>query len=286
MEQDGTIEYPNRQNEPAKVFVTGANGLLGSHITRELLRRNLSVVAFTEKGSEAKTIADLPGVQIVYGDILDGREIIQASEACSFIIHAAASTAVVPARSKHINAVNIDGTQNVIIAAEKNKVKRLVYVGSATTFGFGSIENPGTESRAFCSAKFGLDYIDSKFQAHQQVLHAVKNRDLPAIIVCPTFMFGKYDSKPGSGDMLVSVYNKKVPGYSYGGKNYVYAGDVATAVVNALSMGRVGEAYILGHRNLDYKSAFHLIAQTLEVKCPVLPLPKPVVLAYGVCCSF
>src|SRR5437868_5628812 len=150
------------------VFLTGAAGLLGSHITRELLLRNYSVVAFIESGKDPETLSGLSDVSFVYGNILNREEVIAASKNCNYIIHAAASTAVMPARSRVINDINIIGTQNIINASLLNSVKKLIYVGSANTFGYGSLENPGNETKAFSGAKFGLDYIDSKYEAHQR----------------------------------------------------------------------------------------------------------------------
>ena len=103
--------------------------------------------------------------------------------------------------------------------------------------------------------------------------------------MCPTCMLGKYDSKPGSGAMIVSLHSQKLPGYSRGGRNYVYAGDVAVSVVNAIEFGRIGEAYILGNQNMNYKTAFNLIAKTIGVLPPRIGLPGSVVLLYGVICT-
>lgn len=268
------------------VFLTGAAGLLGSHITRELLLRNYSVVAFIENGKEPLTLLELNDVSFVYGNILNREDVIAASKGCDYIIHAAANTAVIPARSQFICAINITGTQNIINASLTNKVTRLIYVGSASSFGYGSIKNPGNETTPFCGFKFGLDYIDSKFESHQRVLNAVKYNKLPAVIVCPTFMLGKYDSKPGSGAMVASVHSEKLPGYSAGGRNYVYVGDVAVAVVNSIESGKIGESYILGNKNMNYKTAFNLIAKIISVKAPPIKMPKLVVLSYGALCSF
>lgn len=273
-------------NNKKIVFVTGAAGLLGSHVTRELLLRNYSVVAFVENGKEPETLSGLTDVTFVYGNILNKEEVLAASAGCDYIIHAAASTAVMPARSQIINSVNITGTQNIINASLTHSVKKLIYVGSANTFGYGGLDDPGNETKPFCGGKFGLDYIDSKFEAHQRVMNAVKYNNLPAVIVCPTFMLGKYDSKPGSGAMVVSVHSEKLPGYSAGGRNYVYVADVAVAIVNAIELGKVGESYILGNKNMDYKTAFGLIAKTIGSKAPAIKMPKFVVLSYGALCSF
>lgn len=273
----------NRKKEI--VFVTGANGLLGSHITRELLLRNYSVVAFIESGKEPSTLLGLNNVTFIYGDILNKEAVEFSSKNCDYIIHAAANTTVIPARSQKINDINIVGTQNIINAAIKNNVARLIYVGSANTFGYGCFKNPGNENKPYSCGKFGLDYMDSKLKAHQHILESVKTQNLPAVIVCPTFMLGKYDSKPGSGAMVVSVHDQKLPGYSKGGRNYIYVADVAVAIVNAIEFGKIGEAYILGNQNLNYKSAFSLIAKTIGVRAPKIGMPGPVVLLYGLFCA-
>ena len=81
--------------------------------------------------------------------------------------------------------------------------------------------------------------------------------------------------------MVLAVYQGKVPGYPVGGKNYVYVGDAATAIVNAIDRGRVGECYILGHENLTYREAFNKIAQVVGVAPPRLPIPPSLTKAFG-----
>jgi dihydroflavonol-4-reductase len=175
----------------------------------------------------------------------------------------------------------------VIAACLKHHIKRLIYVGTANSFSYGSsIDTPGIEDTPYISVKYGVDYMDSKFKAQQLILEAVKKDGLQAIVVNPTFMIGPYDSRPSSGAMILAIYNKKVPGYTNGGKNYVAVKDVATAMANAISMGRIGECYILGNVNLTFKEAFDLIAKTIGVKGPTLGLPNMIVRLYGAASSF
>ena len=86
--------------------------------------------------------------------------------------------------------------------------------------------------------------------------------------------------------MILAIYNGKVPGYTNGGKNYVAVKDAAVAVANALTMGRVGECYILGNENLTYKHAFEKIAVTIGAKAPTRKLSDFMVKAYGSINSF
>lgn len=263
-----------------KILVTGADGLLGSNLVRELLSRGHVIRAFVQPGRQQKTLEGLP-IEKSAGNLLNPDEVIKAAEGCEAIIHCAASTAVWPIRSEIINKVNIDGTKNIIQAVYKNNIQRLIYVGTANSFGFGSKSQPGVEGNPYKSATYGLDYMDSKYKAMQVVLEEVKTNKLPAVIVNPTFMFGPYDSTPSSGAMIVALYKGKVPGYTKGGRNYLCAKDAAVAIANALTKGSVGECYILGNENLSYREIFTKISNTIGVKPPSLAIPSLFAKLYG-----
>lgn len=265
---------------PMKVFVTGADGMLGSNVVRELLKRSYAVRAFVQPGRPHKTLEGLE-IEKVQGDLLNADLLVQATAGCDAVIHCAASTSVWPVRSQIVNKVNIEGTRNVVEAVLANHLRRMVYVGTANSFGFGSREKPGVEGNPYKSGMYGLDYMDSKYKAQQLILNEVKQRNLPAVIVNPTFMFGPFDSGPSSGAMIVALYKGKVPGYTRGGRNYLCVKDAAVAIVNALTRGRVGECYILGNQNMSYKEAFGKIASTIGVKPPLLPIPSVFAKFYG-----
>ena len=264
-----------------EILVTGPDGVLGSNLVRELLNRNYSVSVLLEPGKDPVTLKDLP-ITRHHGNILDPQALIPAFKNKHIVFHCAASTSVWPARSEIVNRVNIDGTQNVIDAVLENKVNRLIYVGTANSFTYTADKNnPGKEGTPYASWHYGLDYMDSKYKAQELILKNVKENNLPAIVVNPTFMIGPYDSRPSSGALILALHKGKVPGYTNGGKNYVAAKDVAFAMANAIEMGRIGECYILGNVNLTFKEAFNLIAKTIGTKPPKIKLPNPIVKLYG-----
>lgn len=269
-----------------KILVTGPDGVLGSNLVRELLSRDYEVSVFLLPGSKAKTLEGL-NIQKFYGNILNPEEIKGAIEGHDVVIHAAASTSVYPARDAFVNKVNIEGSKNVVNACMEANIKRLVYVGTANSFGNGtSTDQPGIENNPYTAKKYGLDYMDSKRVAQEWVLQQVKEKGLPAIIVNPTFMIGPFDSKPSSGEMILALYKGKVPGYTFGGKNYVAVKDAATAISNAVTMGRIGECYILGNENLTYKEAFNRFSNVIGVKPPKVGMNSGVVKFYGSTNSF
>lgn len=264
-----------------EIIVTGPDGVLGSNLVRELLKRNYNVSVLLEPGKDPITLKGL-NITRHHGSILDPVILDQIFKGKDVVFHCAASTSVFPARNKNVVSVNVEGTKNVIEASLKHGIKRLIHVGSASSFGSGNTaEKPGNEMKPYANTKVGLDYLDSKWEAQNLILEAVKQKNLPALIVAPTFMIGPYDSRPSSGAMILAIYNKKVPGSTAGGKNYVAVKDVAVAMANAITMGTIGECYILGNYNLSYKEAFETIAKVIDVKAPKRVLPSPVIIAYG-----
>ncbi|MBT3272099.1 MAG: NAD-dependent epimerase/dehydratase family protein [Spirochaetales bacterium] len=267
------------------VLVSGGDGFLGTNLVRELLGRNYRVRILTEPGREPVTLAGLD-VEVLHGDIRSAADFAKAAENCDYLVHTAASTSIWPARSTFLEEINIEGTRNALQAAELAGVKRLIHVGSANSFGFGTADDPGDETREYSSARYGLGYMDTKRQAHELVLDATETKGLPALVVAPTFMLGPYDTKPGSGRMILSVAHREVPGYTLGGRCYIYVKDVACGIANALTKGKTGESYIFGNENLTYKDVFSIMAEVAGVKAPGLKVPPAVSLIAGAFGSF
>lgn len=262
------------------IFITGADGLLGSNLVRELLKRNYRVRAMIQPGRKVNTLDGLD-IERVEADLLNEASVTAAMNGAKYVFHVAASTSIWPNRNPMSGKVNIDGTKNVIQAAFANKIERMVYVGTANSFGFGTKEKPGTEENPYCSYHYGLDYMDTKYAAHQEVLKAVKENKINAVIVNPTFMIGPYDSMPSSGAMVIAVAQQKVPGFAPGGRNYICVKDAATGIANAATMGRNGESYIIGAHNLTYEEIFTKIAHVVGVKAPSFKAPKWLLLTMG-----
>ncbi len=268
-----------------KILVTGADGLLGSNLIRELISRQYDVSALVQEDRTYITLVGLP-VSIITGDLRDAKSINNACFTMDVVIHCAANTSMFPPRQAAVKHVNISGTQNIIDACKLNKVKRLIYVGTANSFNSGSIDHPGNETNAYTATKYGLDYMDSKYEAQRLVLEEAANGTLDALVVNPTFMIGPYDSRPSSGEMILGIYFKKIPGYTLGGKNFVAVKDVAFAIANSITLGQKGQCYILGHENLSYKEAFEKISTVLNAPPLKFKLSTGLVRFYGNINSF
>src|SRR3990170_3818246 len=262
-----------------KVLVTGANGLLGANLIRKLMRVGAAVKAFVRPLADIRVLAGT-ACDTFYGDILNYQDISKAVKDCTCIIHAASTTSILPRDFNFYKKINVEATGNVIRAALHGN-KKLVYVSTAQAFGPGTKEKPGTELSDFSLGHYHSGYINSKQMAQQCVLEAVKNEGLNAVVVNPTFIVGPYDMKPSSGKLILFGLRHGIQWCPEGGKNFVYAGDVANGIYQALLSGKNGECYLLAGENFTYKEFFTRLNETTGRSPIQLKIPKNLIRAVG-----
>lgn len=115
-----------------KVLITGGAGFLGCHLARKLLKDGYEVTVFDTAPLDAKDL--LVKVTAMQGDIRDKKVLTQAIKGQNFVVHAAAALPIQQSRS-YIFSVNVEGTKNVLDAALKHKVKRLVFISTTAVYG-------------------------------------------------------------------------------------------------------------------------------------------------------
>lgn len=263
-----------------KVLITGADGMLGSSICREALKQGYSVRAMVLPDRKT-TVLDGLDIELVQGNLLDEVAVAKAVEGCDYIINVAASTQIWPRRSPFIWKVNYEAVKGLVEAGKRNNIKRFVQIGSASSFGHGTKEQPGNEHTPYNDKAYNMDYIDSKYQAQQYLLNEFKTNGFNAVVVNPTYMIGPFDSGPSSGKMMLTLLKGSLPGYSSGSKNFVYSLDVAVAAVNALTLGKVGECYIAGNENLSFEEFFRKVCSVYNIPFKLKKLPNFIVLLVG-----
>jgi dihydroflavonol-4-reductase len=288
-------------------LITGASGLLGGNLARALVARGRRVRILVRKNSKTSHLDDL-GLERVPGDVTDSSSLPAAFEGVQNVYHCAALVSMSAWQSEQMWRVNVLGTQNVVRAARDAAVRRLVHCSSADAIGL-SASQPSTEATPWNWDRLGLDnpYARTKYLAQRHVLQAAgapfgqarpersqrahgtpfdracpersqraHGKQVDAVVVNPTFMFGAYDVRPSSGQMILEVARGRVRGYPAGGNNFVDVQDVAEAMIAAATHGKCGEVYILGHENLSYREIFARIAKILHLSPPRLAIPYPV----------
>jgi dihydroflavonol-4-reductase len=254
-----------------KVLVTGGNGMLATHVIKQLAQKGVNVKCTVREKSKFR----LPShglIELAEGDICDADFVAHASNDCDYIIHAAGQTPGVITDKKIFKRVNVTGTANVMRAAVKNAIRKVIYVSTANTVGYGSAAEPGNEADDIKRPFTWSDYAQTKQQAEQLVL-SYKDR-MEVVIVNPTFLLGSHIAPTGSGQLLYRAYGKKFVFYPPGGKNIVHVEDVASAIVNALDKGRNGERYLLSGDTISFRK-FYKLAASENNQMPSLLIPIP-----------
>ncbi|UCD84766.1 MAG: SDR family oxidoreductase [Deltaproteobacteria bacterium] len=265
-----------------KTFVTGATGLVGGNLVRALISKGEAVRVFIREKSNTIALNDLE-VERHYGDIRDKDSLALALKDCCRVYHCAASVSQWRGNLSASKEININGTINIMEEALRAGVERVVYVSTVDTLGLSSRENPADENSSHESmAKFRNPYVDTKYEAEIRAWEFVK-KGLNLVVVNPTYMFGPWDVRPSSGQMILEVARGMVVGYPGGGNNFVDVEDVVQGMIIAMESGRAGEKYILANRdgNLTYREMFTLIAEVVGVKPPRFRIPYVLALAGG-----
>lgn len=262
------------------MLVTGANGLLATNVIAELVSKGYRVRGMIR--DRRKFLLSAPQVELVEGDITDAAAVESAVKGCEAIVHATAVTDQNILTYAGYAAVNVQGTENILQAAIVHGIKKIVYVGTANTFGYGTVPDPGDETRPFRWPFDRTFYSTSKLEAQNRLFAAAGKFPAPEIVSAnPTFMIGPYDAKPSSGQIILMGYGKKVVFHPSGGKNFVHVKDVAKGICNALEKGRNGEAYILGNENMSYREFFQLLNRVTGSKSLLIKIPDGLLLAVG-----
>jgi len=261
-----------------RVFVTGANGLLGTNLVLTLLEQQYFVVALVRNLSSFVN-QEFENLKLIEGDILNKELLINEIKACKYVVHIAANTSQKLLKLKDYYSVNVLGTQNVINACLKNQIDKLVYVGTANTYGYGDIPNLGNENMPMKSPFTKSFYALSKNQAQEIIDMAASKLNITTI--SPTFMLGAYDSKPSSGRIILMILNKRFIFYPSGGKNFVHVKDVANAIIKSFFLNHSGQKYILANENLSYKDFFKKVIILSKQKTKLIPLPNFVLMILG-----
>lgn len=264
-----------------RVLITGANGFLSGHIVHELLRRGYTVRAMMRSGAKAPALSGL-NIEIVYGNITNKADVSTAVKGCDYVIHAAADTNQSYRKTSDYYPVNVDATANIVEAVQNENCKRLIFVSTANTMGFGTVVNPGNERTPVSPLFLKSGYAKSKLLAQDLVLEAVKNRKIDAVVVNPTFMIGPVDHNPHSGRIFNMILKKRFVICPPGGKNFVDVRDAAKGIVNAITDGNSGECYLLAGENLSFHDFFLKVNMIAKHKATLISLPAQLLIIFGV----
>jgi len=233
--------------------------------------------------SAGRVAEALPGnrVETVWGDLRDASSLDGAMQGVEVVFHVAADYRLWARRPADIYDSNVTGTRNLLEAARRARISKLVYTSTVGTIAVshgGSLPDENTQTSI--NEMIG-HYKRSKWLAEQEVLRAAGD-GLPVVVVNPTTPVGPGDAKPTpTGRIIVDFLNGRMPAYVDSGLNFVAVEDAAAGHLLAAQRGRVGERYILGGENLTLKQVLAMLAQASGRSAPKVRIPHFVALVAG-----
>jgi len=256
-----------------KILVTGGNGFLGSWVVKRLIEDNHQVKILHRPHSDLSSLNGLK-FESAIGDVTDPQSLLMATKDSEAVFHIAGLISYSSKDNDLMKKINVQGTANVVDACIKAGVRRLIFTSSVVAVGASFKPEILNEESPYTLQKFNLGYYNTKKEAEDLIIDAVKNRKLDAVIVNPAAMFGPGDAVKGSRKTQLKVVRGELPFYPPGGVNVLHVDDAVSAHIQALKKGRSGERYILGGENLKIKDFFKMLAQAGGKKPPSIGLPS------------
>ena len=269
-------QKPPTANQP-KTLVTGGSGFVGRAVVLELLAQGRRVRVLA-RNPQPPALAGL-AVEVAPVDLRDPTSLESALAGCSRLFHVAADYRLWVPDPDEMYAVNVEGTRNLLAAAQAQGVSRVVYTSTVGALGNPGDGTPGSEATPVSLADMVGHYKRSKFMAEQVALEFAA-RGLPLVVVNPSTPVGPWDWRPTpTGQMIVDFLKGRMPAYLETGLNLIHVNDVARGHLLAEALGEVGEKYILGHENLSLSQLFQMLAEISGRPAPKVKLPYWPVLA-------
>jgi dihydroflavonol-4-reductase len=252
------------------ILVTGATGFIGSQLCRALAAEGRHVRALHRRTSSLKAL-DGVAVDLHVGDILDPASLEPALRGVSLVFHTAAQSAYWR-RPQDVLQAAVDGTRNVVEAARRAGVRRVVLTSSVAALGVPAAGELLDEAHPFNLPPGRFLYGFSKARSEEAARQAAGS-DLELVIVNPSIVLGAGDVNRISGSIILESARGRAFVYTDGGANYVHVDDVTAGHLAAAARGRPGERYILGGENLTHRQALTEVARVVGRRPPWLRIP-------------
>ena len=256
-------------------LVSGGAGHLGNVLVRELLKRGEQVRVLILTGEDTESLEGLD-VELVEGNVLDPDSLTRAMQNVDIVFHLASLVAITEDKSHMLEAVNVQGTRNVIEAAKKAQVRKLVYTSS-----IHALERPPkgvsiTENLHFDPENPAGSYDRTKAKASLLIQEA-SYEGLNTCIVCPTGVIGPYDYRRSEmGELILSWMQKRLHVIVEGAFDFVDVRDVAQGHILARDKGKPGETYILGGERIELRRLHDFVKNVTGKAASLISFPVPI----------
>lgn len=265
------LDAPRRHR---RVFVTGGTGFIGSRVVRALVARGAEVHCLARPGSRRHRLDGLP-VTYEPGDLFDRAALARGARGADAVIHlaCASSWANVRALGPRVHNVAVEGTRNVLDAAARAGVARVVHVSSVAALNASERPEVLDESARYAIADRRLAYSLAKRGAEAAAMEAAA-AGLDVVVASPAEVFGPDDDAMVTAGSVADILRATTSVACDGGTSLAHVDDVAEGVVLALERGRRGERYILGGDNLSVRALTELVLRLAGRPARVVEVPN------------
>ncbi|MDO8621580.1 MAG: dTDP-glucose 4,6-dehydratase [Candidatus Levybacteria bacterium] len=246
-----------------KILVTGGAGFIGSNFILYWMRNypsdkiiNLDKLTYAGNLENLKSVKDNPNYFFIHGDILNLNDVNKAMEGIDVVVHFAAESHVDRSIKRPADFImaNIVGTQILLDAAVKNKIKRFHHVSTDEVYGSLNLEDKNKFNERtnynprspYSASKAGSDHLVRAYFA---------TYDLPITITNCSNNYGQYQFPEKMIPLAITnvLEGKKIPVYGDGFyvRDWLYVEDHCRAIDAVLKKGKVGETYCIGGSTED-----------------------------------
>jgi nucleoside-diphosphate-sugar epimerase len=224
-------------------FVTGASGFIGSYLTSRLLAQGHIVTVLVRTPEQARALARY-GVRPYIGDVLDKESVRRAMRRADGVFHLAAHVRVGIRDRRRAEAVNVNGTRNVLEVMRDLHIPKGVYTSSLAVNGDtgGKAVDESYQHRG----RLPSAYQRTKWRAHYEVALPMMRRGLPLVIVSPGGVYGPGDHGDLAQTIAAHLRGRLPVVPTRTAFCFAHVEDVATGLLAAMEQGKPGETYLLG----------------------------------------
>lgn len=258
-------------------FVTGGSGFVGGALLERLVADGREVRALARSDEAAEGVSELGAIPVA-GDVLDLDGLTDVMHGCEVVFHAAGVNAICLRDPRLMLHTNVEGSGNVIVAARRAGVRRVVYTSSASAIG----EPHGTVGREDSPHRgsFLSSYERSKYLAERRVIAWSEGLGVDVVSVNPSSVQGP-GRTGGSARLLLDLANGRLPALVDATLSIVDVADCTQAHLLAEERGAAGERYLVSGVTLTVREAVELLRTVAGVPERARFVPSWVVRAGG-----
>ena len=264
------------------ILVTGATGLVGSHLLLKLIEQDRVLVALYRSESKKNSTLDFlkkrtksaKVAEIIWrkGDVCNQPSLAVAFEGITHLYHCAAFISFAHYKQETLMEVNQQGTTNLVNLAIKHQLKKIAYISSIAALGSDTTSDSIDESTPWNADQDHTPYAYSKFGAELEVWRATQE-GVPAVIVNPGVILGTgVEGNPL--ELLCNQIDNHLLFYPKGATGYVTVEDVVQVLTDLMDSEIKNERFILVAENWSYEQMFHRIALIRKKRPPRIGLRK------------